>query len=204
MLTRPISGKGQFATEFIIVAVFALIFLSFGSFFIFYESGEKQKEADFSQLKHFGNKIMEAASDVSYAESASRTTVKGTMPAGVEDGYVENERFLVFNFSWGGKIQHAVFDSEIPLALDMQNFGAGAKTFVVEYRNDYISICDKDTYYSCDKFCNVTLENGSTSPSDCCLPDCTSCLEDNYTRTCNSDSNSYDECCGHNGCSSIC
>ena len=197
--------KAQFGVEYIIVAAFALLVLSAAITVFYSRYASQEEELDEAQLKKFGNSILEASNRLAYHGDQSMISLDIILPEGVKDAYVEDSKYLVFEFERLGQQSEIVFRSNFNLAIDFYDLNAGVKNIVLETRGDYILVCSKHFDGSCDQMCSVSeKENYSNSPSDCCREDCTGCTDDKNFYFCASDGLCHATCGGHNDCAAQC
>lgn len=196
--------KAQLAVEHILVVTFGLLIITSTLFFILRETEVQKQEFEAAQLKKFGNAIIEAVNTVAYSDFPSKITFELAMPSNVDDVLVENNRILVFNFSDDRGSSQMVFSADIDIVIEMNNTSQGIKRIVVESKGDFVSICDQYSDRKCNKICDWPEENNDNSPADCCLSDCTGCVDKGSYYFCTNDSICHTNCYRHNNCNQIC
>ncbi|MBS1267153.1 MAG: hypothetical protein MAG795_01125 [Candidatus Woesearchaeota archaeon] len=196
--------KGQYSTEALITVSFALAIFMAAFFFITRETQDQQQNLELAQVDKIGKAVIKTTNQLAKS-SSSKSTLELTLPQGVNNIFVENNNSLVFNYSKDRTELELVFFADADIVFDMNEFFPGLKTLIIESKQGYVSVCDKDTDHACNKVCDFTRgENQENAPGDCCTSDCSACNEDNNYLFCTNDSACHSECYRHNGCSVMC
>jgi len=196
--------RGQYSTEALIVAGFALFLFTTAFFFLTRETGEQQENLERAQLDKFGKTVVGTVNQLAKTP-ASKATLELTLPQGVQDLYIERNNSIVFNYSNGRTTSELLYFADVDIVFDINTLNHGARILQIEAKQNYVSICDQDTDYACNKVCDfLRNETPTNSPGDCCKSDCSACTEDNNYVFCTNDTLCHTECYRHNGCSVIC
>lgn len=207
------SRKGQFATEYLVIAGF-MLFALLGGIYLFYTS-TPPKESVEAQVQLLGNTLIDTAHDVYFIGKPSKATIDVIFPGGLRNLTVNPlaPKELVIQYdNPGGGIAEKVFLSRVRLATNVNLLGRGRRELVIEAKQDTVSLCVIEKGCDCDGICGPA-ENFTACAADCCASEqpgvgigsrtCRACglpwVSSPYT--CNlTDAFLKTACDGHNGC----
>ena len=116
---------GQASMEYLIVVGVAFLVMIPATYFFFSFSKESGQEISTSQLDSVGREMVETAESLLYSGSGSKTTMKLSMPEGVQHALIVDQRELVFNVSTAIGYSELVFFSRVNLTA-AQGCGIGS------------------------------------------------------------------------------
>lgn len=198
--------RGQFATEYLVVAAFMLLALLGGIYFFITEMGEVPNVH--AQVQLMGNTLIDTANDLYFIGKPSKTTSQIIFPPGLQEMYVNQtapKELVVLYETTDGEFEK-VFLSRVNLAVNLNYRGRGKRDVVLEAKEKAVSICVVENICNCDGICQRPAENHTVCAADCCTEDCYACnstSESLTPYTCSNDADAgipHFGCYGHNGC----
>ena len=209
---RIVARKGQFATEYLIIAGF-MLFALLGGIYLFYTSSPPRESVD-AQIQLLGNTLTDTAHDVYFIGKPSKVTLEVIFPGGLRNLTVNpaepKELIIQYDNPQGG-IAEKVFLSRVRLATNVNLLGRGRREMVLEAKQDTVSLCVIEKGCDCDGICSWPTENYTSCAPDCCASEqpgvglggrtCRTCNNTRSPYTCNlTDAFLKTACDGHNGC----
>jgi len=116
---------GQASMEYLIVVGIAFLVMIPATYFFFSFSKESGQEISTSQLDSIGREMVETAESLFYGGSGSKTTMRLSIPEGVQHALIVDQRELVFNVSTAIGHSELVFFSRVNLT-SAQGCGVGS------------------------------------------------------------------------------
>lgn len=195
--------RGQFATEYLVVAAFMMMALLGGVYFFFTNSPSSRTVH--AQVQLMGNTLIDTANDLYFIGKPSKTTSQLIFPPGLRNMYVNQaapKELIILYETKDGDVEK-IFISRVDLAVNMNYLGRGKRDVVLEAKENAVSICVVENICNCDGICQRPAENYTICAADCCTEDCYACSgldEPRTPYTCTNDGGVHPECYGHNGC----
>ncbi len=211
---NDMAKRGQFATEYLVVAAFMLMALLGGVYFFWTNS--PTSSTVHGQVQLMGTTLIDTANDLYFIGKPSKTTLQLIFPPGLTDVYVEPNvsQELIITYETRDGDFEKIFLSRVDLAVNINYFGRGRRDVVLEAKEDAVSICVVDNLCNCDGICQRPAENYTVCAADCCASEqpgkgyggrtCRACeaagAESKSSFTCTNGSIAYTRCDSHNNC----
>ncbi len=111
--------KAQASMEYLIVVGVAFLVMIPTIYFFFSYSKDSGQEISTSQLDSIGREMVQTAETLLYSGSGSKTTMKLSIPQGVQHAFIVDQREIVFNASTAIGYSELVFFSRVNLTSSL-------------------------------------------------------------------------------------
>lgn len=197
--------RGQFATEYLVVAAFMLMALLGGVYFFWTNS--PTSSTVHGQVQLMGTTLIDTANDLYFIGKPSKTTSQLIFPPGLTNMSVEPAvpQELIITYETRDGDFEKIFLSRVNLAVNINYLGRGKRDVVLEAKEKAVSICVVDNLCNCDGICDTSKENSTSCAADCCRSNCRACIACKASTSCSpytciNDTSNHTECYGHNSC----